>query len=63
MEEFMRGARMAYEDCADLVQRLSDGLPEELKFAKSEFTIISDGMKQKIDLLDKKIKQLDSEKN
>jgi hypothetical protein len=60
--EFMRGAKMAYNDCADLIADMAKNLPPELDFAASGFVVIAEGIRKKLSnmeflLSDKETKQ------
>jgi len=46
--EFMKGANMAYNDCADLVDTMVKDLPAELVFMADGLSGLSAGMREKL---------------
>lgn len=51
MDEFIEGAEMAYNDCADLMETFARDIPDELSFMKDSFIDISNGFREKIILM------------
>lgn len=50
--EFMRGAKMAYNDCADLIAHMAETLPPELSFAAGGFVEMALGIRKKIEVME-----------
>jgi hypothetical protein len=56
MEMFIRGARMAYEDCANWMEHLAANLPAPVSFCDQTFYQVAETFRKKIGLMEQFVK-------